>query len=359
MKIISVIGARPQFIKAVLVSQEIRKSYNEILVHTGQHYDDNMSRVFFEELDIPEPDYNLETGSDTHARQTGKIMMKIEEIYESEKPELVLVYGDTNSTIAAALAAVKLHIPIAHVEAGPRMNDKNIPEEVNRILTDHISDLLFAPTKTSVDNLHREGLNQGIYLTGDVMLDSFIHFKKMNADNIEILHKYNLNPGQYFLATVHRARNTDIEENLQNIVDALCHISEKIIIPLHPRTTKYLKQFGLYQKLNEVPNLIISDPVGYIDSIILTSNAKKILTDSGGLQKEAYFARVPCITLDESTGWTETVEDNWNVLVGSDKNKILDAVENFSPKREQRNVFGDGKAAEKMVSIISQFHSKR
>lgn len=357
MKIITVVGARPQFIKAALVSQEIRKAHTEILVHTGQHYDINMSRTFFEELNIPEPDYNLEAGSDTHARQTAGIMVKIEGIYESEKPDMVLVYGDTNSTIAAALTAAKLQIPIAHVEAGPRMNDKSVPEEVNRILTDHISDLLFAPTQTAVNNLNREGINRGVYLTGDVMLDSFNHFRKLNENNFEIMSKHHLESGKYLLATVHRARNTDIRENLQAIVDSLCSIPGKIIFPVHPRTTKYLKQFGLYEKLHESPDIILIEPVGYIESIILTSNAKKVITDSGGLQKEAYFARVPCVTLDESTGWTETVEDNWNVLVGSDKDKILDAVENFVPDREQRNVFGDGKAAEKMVNIMSEFCS--
>jgi len=354
VKIVSVVGARPQFIKAVLVSRELRKNHQEILVHTGQHYDIELSKIFFDELSIPEPDYNLEVGSDTHARQTARMMISIEDTLVAEKPDLVLVYGDTNSTLAGALAAVKLHIPVAHVEAGPRMFDKDIPEEVNRVLTDHISTLLFAPTQTAVDNLRREGINDGVYLTGDVMLDSFIQFSQVAERNSKILHELDLGKGEYLLATVHRARNTEIEENLKNVVEAFSGMDEKIVFPIHPRTVKYLKQYGLYGRLRDATNVILISPVGYLDSIMLTRNARKILTDSGGLQKEAYFSEVPCITLDEVTGWPETVEDGWNTLVASSREKITEAIRHFESRRKQRKVFGDGKAAERIVEILAR-----
>jgi UDP-GlcNAc3NAcA epimerase len=353
MKIVSIVGARPQFIKAVLVSKELRKRHEEVLVHTGQHYDIELSKIFFDELSIPQPDYNLGVGSDTHARQTGKIMISVEDTLVSEKPDSVLVYGDTNSTLAGALAAVKLHIPVAHVEAGPRMFDKNIPEEVNRVLTDHVSSLLFAPTQTAVDNLKREGINDGVHFTGDVMLDSFLQFSGFAQRNSKILHELGLGRGQYLLATVHRARNTEIEENLKNIVEAFSSTEERIVFPVHPRAMKYLKQYGLYSQMKNASNVLLISPVGYLDSIILTQNAKRVLTDSGGLQKEAYFSKVPCITLDEATGWPETVEDGWNILVGADKHKIVEAIKRFEPKGNQRDVFGEGKAVERITSLLS------
>lgn len=353
MKIVSVVGARPQFIKAVLVSRELRKNHEEVLVHTGQHYDVELSKIFFDELGIPKPDHNLGVGSDTHARQAAKMMIAIEDIVVAEKPDLVLVYGDTNSTLAAALAAVKLHIPVAHVEAGPRMFDKNIPEEVNRVLTDHVSSFLFAPTQTAVDNLKREGINDGVYLTGDVMLDSFLEFSEVAKRNSKILHELGLAKGEYLLATVHRARNTEIEENLENIVGAFSGVDGKIVFPIHPRTVKYLKQYGLYGQLMDAASVILISPVGYLDSTTLARNAKKILTDSGGLQKEAYFCKVPCITLDEATGWPETVEDGWNILVASNREKIIEAIRHFAPRGKQRNVFGDGKAAKRIADIIT------
>jgi len=360
MKIVSVVGARPQFIKAALVSRELRKNHKEVLVHTGQHYDLELSKIFFDELGIPKPDYNLAVGSDTHARQTARMMISIEDTLVAEKPDWVLVYGDTNSTLAGALAAVKLHIPVAHVEAGPRMFDRDIPEEVNRVLTDHVSSLLFAPTQTAVDNLKMEGITEGVYLTGDVMLDSFLYFSKIAKDKSKILDQLQLTKGQYLLATVHRARNADNKENLRNIIEAFLSIEEKIVFPVHPRTRKMLKQFGLLNQ-SQITNyqLLLIDPVGYLDSIILTQNAKKVLTDSGGLQKEAYFSKVPCITLDEATGWPETIEDGWNTLVSSNKNKIIEAVKHFEPEGRQRDVFGDGKAAERIVDTLSKNSPKR
>jgi UDP-N-acetylglucosamine 2-epimerase len=353
MKVASIVGARPQFIKAVLVSTELRKSHQEVLVHTGQHYDVELSKIFFEELGIPKPDYNLEIGSDSHARQTGRMMIGIEEVLVAEKPDLVLVYGDTNSTLAGALAAVKLHIPVAHVEAGPRMFDKSIPEEINRVLTDHVSSLLLAPTQTAVDNLKKEGIERGVHLTGDVMLDSFLYFSGVADRNSTVLSRLGLKTGEYLMATIHRARNTEYEENLKNIVDALLNIDGTIVFPIHPRTEKYLKHYSLHDKLKKAPHIMLINPVGYLDSIVLARNARKVLTDSGGLQKEAYFSRVPCLTLDEATAWPETVEDGWNVLVGSDKEKIIQAAKSFEPKGKQRDVFGDGRAARRIVDILS------
>lgn len=354
MKIVTVVGARPQFIKAVVLSRELRKKHKEVLIHTGQHYDNEMSKIFFDELDIPRPDYNLGVGSDTHATQTGKMMLGIEKVLLDEKPDLVLVYGDTNSTLAGALAAVKIRIPVAHVEAGPRMFNKAIPEEVNRVLTDHVSSLLFAPTETAVSNLRREGISEGIYLTGDVMLDSFLHFRKIAEQDSKTLDQLRLSRKAYLLATVHRAENTDDEENLKNIVDAFLSVDEVILFPAHPRTVKYLRRFKLYDKLSKAPNVRLIAPVGYLDSIMLTANARKVLTDSGGLQKEAYFSHVPCITLDETTGWVETVEDGWNTLVGSNGDAIIKAVKHFEPAGVQRQVFGNGRAAEKIVSLLTK-----
>ncbi|MGD9117498.1 MAG: UDP-N-acetylglucosamine 2-epimerase (non-hydrolyzing) [Dehalococcoidia bacterium] len=355
MKIMSVVGARPQFIKAVLVSTELRKSHQEVLVHTGQHYDIELSEIFFDELTIPKPDYNLEVGSDSHAHQTGRMMIGLEDTLVAEKPNLVLVYGDTNSTLAGALTAVKLHIPVAHVEAGPRMFDKSIPEEINRIVTDHVSSLLFAPTQTAVDNLKKEGVLQGVHLTGDVMLDSFLYFSEVAKRNSTVLNRLGLETGEYLLATVHRARNTEFKENLRKIVDAFSNMEDTVVFPIHPRTEKYLKRRSIYERLEEAPNIRLIKPVGYLDSIMLTRNARKVLTDSGGLQKEAYFSQVPCITLDEATAWPETVENGWNILVGSDKDKIIQAVKDFEPKEKPRDVFGNGKASTKIASILIQF----
>jgi UDP-N-acetylglucosamine 2-epimerase len=351
MKIVSIVGARPQFIKEYAVSKAIRNICDYVLVHTGQHYDFEMSQIFFDQLGISEPDYNLEIGSAPHGEQTGKMLIKIESVLVKEKPDFVLVYGDTNSTLAGALAAKKLHIPVGHVEAGLRSFDKTMPEEINRILTDHASKLLFAPTKTAVKNLKREGITGGVHLTGDVMYDALSYSLKI-AEKSKILKELDAKPKEYFLTTIHRQSNTDNLENLSNILDALSSISEKVIFPIHPRTMKFIENHGLKKKVGK--NIVITKPVGYFDFIWLEKNAKKILTDSGGMQKEAYLLKVPCITLRENTEWIETVEDKWNILVGSDKEKILDAVKNFQPKDEQQNFFGEGHASEKIASIIKQ-----
>lgn len=354
MKILTVLGARPQFIKAALLSKELRKNNEEIIVHTGQHYDKEMSDVFFDEMNIPKPDYNLGIGSETHAVQTAHMMMALEKVLISETPEIVLVYGDTNSTLAAALTASKLNIPIAHVEAGPRMFDKTVPEEINRIITDHLSTLLFAPTAKSVENLNREGLFERVYLTGDVMLDNFKYFLKKAGKSSKILQKLNLKNKGYILATIHRSRNTNIEKNLKNIINAFLLLSKEktIVFPLHPRTGKYLKKYGLYNAIKKSDNICLINPVGYMDMLILTKNAEKVITDSGGLQKEAYFAQVPCITLDDSSAWPETVDDGWNLVVHGTTGEITESVLKFKPDTMQNEVFGHGNSLIEIHKIL-------
>jgi UDP-N-acetylglucosamine 2-epimerase (non-hydrolysing) len=335
------------------VSKELRKYFDEIIVHTGQHYDYEMNKIFFEQLNVPEPDYYLGVGSGTHGYQTGEMLKRIEEILMKEKPNLVLVYGDTNSTLAGALAAVKLHIKVAHVEAGLRCFDKKMPEEVNRVLTDHVSDYLFAPTETAVKNLHNEGIRNGVYLTGDVMYDALLYNIKIARKNSRVLNKLGVKPKDYLLATVHRAENTDNRNNLENIIEAFIESNELIVFPAHPRTQKYLKTYGLYEKLKKAENVLLIKPVGYLDMLVLEKNARMILTDSGGVQKEAYLLKVPCITLRERTEWVETVEDGWNVLVGADKERILKAIREFEPNGETYTYkFGDGKASTRIARIL-------
>jgi UDP-N-acetylglucosamine 2-epimerase (non-hydrolysing) len=348
MKISSVVGARPNFIKLAPVSRELRKEFDEIIIHTGQHYDYEMDKIFFDELGIPEPDYHLGVGSGTHGYQTGEMIKRVEEVLMKEKPDLVIVYGDTNTTLAGALAAVKLHIKVAHVEAGLRSFDKRMPEEINRVLVDHCSDILFCPTKTAVENLKREGIVEGVYLVGDVMVDILKECIEIAEKRSKILDELDLKPKDYYLATVHRAENTDDFERLKNIVEAFCEVGN-IVFPCHPRTEKRLKEYGLWNKLTK--NVKVIKPVGYLDMLILEKNAKKIITDSGGVQKEAYILKVPCITLRETTEWIETVEDGWNILVGADKEKIIRAISNSKSMGYQRNVFGSC-ASKKIVNII-------
>ncbi|MCM8711289.1 UDP-N-acetylglucosamine 2-epimerase (non-hydrolyzing) [Clostridium sp. SYSU_GA19001] len=350
MKILTVIGARPQFIKAAAVSNVIRKKHNEILVHTGQHYDENMSKVFFDELGIPKPDYNLSVGSGGHGFQTGSMLIKLEEIYTSEKPDLILVYGDTNSTLAGALCGSKLLIPVAHVEAGLRSFNKAMPEEQNRILTDHISKYLFVPTVSAEKNLKLEGITEGVYNIGDVMYDGILHFKKVAEKKSSIIDKLELSKGEYILTTIHRAENTNNINRLKNIIEALNESEVHIVLPLHPRTKKYIQDYGLYFS----HNVTVIEPIGYLDMIALEMHSKKIVTDSGGVQKEAFFMQKPCVTMRDETEWIETVENGWNIIAGTDKQKILDGILNFVPTMEQENIFGDGTAAEKIVNIISE-----
>jgi UDP-GlcNAc3NAcA epimerase len=349
VKIVSVVGARPQFIKAAPVSRVLRRSHVEVLVHTGQHYDHNMSALFFEELGIPEPDYNLDIGSGPHGRQTGQMLEAIEEVLLDQQPDWVLVYGDTNSTLAGALAAVKLHIPVAHVEAGLRSFNRRMPEEHNRVLTDHAADLLLCPTQTAVGNLAREGITRGVHNVGDVMYDAVLHSIGIAEKRSTVLRHLALKLGGYLLATVHRAENTDDPTRLAAIVEAFGAVPEPIVFPVHPRTRAVLTTFGL-----AVPaNVQLVEPVGYLDMLLLEKHARLILTDSGGVQKEAYFFGVPCVTLREETEWVETVEAGWNVLVGADSQRIAAAVQDMTPLRAPQAVFGDGRASERVVEIIA------
>ncbi len=346
MKILTVIGARPQMIKAAAVSRCLRQYHQEILVHTGQHYDPNMSDIFFTELSIPQPDYNLQIGSGGHGQQTGRMLMALEELYLSQKPDLVLVYGDTNSTLAGALAASKLHIPVAHVEAGLRSFNMAMPEEQNRILTDHISNYLFIPTETARENLANEGLTAGVHNVGDVMYDGVLYYREKAGT--AILQTLGIT-GPYLLATIHRAENTDDPQRLAAIVRALNRSGKTIVLPLHPRTRKFLAQYGI----ETADNIHVIEPIGYLDMLALEANASKIVTDSGGVQKEAYFLAKPCITMRDETEWVETVANGWNVIVGSDEEKIVNAIAAFAPTGQPPAVFGNGAAAQNICDILN------
>ncbi len=347
MKIVSVVGARPQFVKAAVVEKVIEKrnDIENILIHTGQHYDENMSSVFFEELEIPRPDFNLEVGSASHAVQTAQIMIRLEKILMKTQPDWVLVYGDTNSTIAASLTAAKLHIKIAHVEAGLRSFNRLMPEEINRITTDRISNLLFAPTQNAMELLSKEGLEKNAVMTGDVMYDSVLFYEKLAEKKYSLSDITELK--DFYLATIHRPANTDDNENLQNIFTAFSNLDLPVILPLHPRTRAKL------DVIKYSDNVKILEPVSYLEMILLLKNSKKVLTDSGGLQKEAYFLKKPCLTLRTETEWIETLNNNWNIITGPNADVILDKIKE-DPTGEQGNYFGDGKAGEKIVEELTK-----
>ena len=386
MKIVTIVGARPQFIKAASVSRAIqafnekgsligrlssKKKIREIFVHTGQHYDYLLDRVFFEELELPKPDYHLGVGSGSHARQTSVMLERIETVLEREKPEIVVVYGDTNSTLAGALAAAKLNIPVAHVEAGLRSYKRTMPEEINRLLTDHLSTLLFCPTTQAVRNLLKEGIKNGktkiVEKVGDVMYDSILYYSKLAGEKSTILKDLGLSLSlglftpnsklqtpNYYLATLHRAENTDDPRRLKSILRALSEIGKKmpVVLPLHPRTRKVIKVYDLFPKSKGIK---LIEPISYLNMLNLEKNAMAILTDSGGVQKEAYWLKVPCFTLREETEWVETVKDGWNVLVGTRVKRILEEVNQVERRKRIKkgvNIFGNGRASEKIVQIL-------
>lgn len=356
MKIVTVIGARPQFIKAAAVSRVIRDEYagkvDEVLVHTGQHYDENMSRVFFDELDIPEPKYNLEISGGSHGVMTGRMLEAVEKVLLLEKPDWLLIYGDTNSTLAGALAAAKLHIPVAHVEAGLRSFNMRMPEEVNRILTDRVSALLLCPTTTAVDNLGAEGLTRGVHNVGDVMYDVAVFYRDRARQHSTILNRLGLELGGFALATCHRAENTDDPRRLESILAALAEIARQVpvILPLHPRTHRLVRDYGLSRWMS---GLTVTEPLPFLDMVALEQAAKVILTDSGGVQKEAFFYRVPCITLRDETEWVETIRLGWNRLVGSGKEEILAAYYALQvPAGEPTHPYGIGDAAKKVARLL-------
>jgi UDP-N-acetylglucosamine 2-epimerase len=311
-----------------------------------------MSQLFFDEMDIPEPDMNLGIGSGLHGEQTGKMLVALETVFKNEQPDWVMVFGDTNSTLAASLAAVKLAIPIAHIEAGLRSFNRRMPEEINRVLTDKISSLLFCPTEKAVENLKNEGIINGVYQTGDVMYDAAVHFGNLSDKNASVLKRLNLKTKTYVLATCHRPQNTDCRNNLTNIVKAMIASNYPVVFAVHPRTRHFLNRYQLWPLILKARKIYPIEPVGYLDMIQLEKNAAKILTDSGGIQKEGYFFSVPCITLRDETEWTETVDDGWNILVGSHFDRILDALNHFSPSHTKRDHYGDGQASEKIARIL-------
>ena len=375
-KIITIVGARPQIIKASAISRAIdlffKQEIEEIIVHTGQHYDQNMSQIFFEELGIPNPSYNINVGSGRHGQQTAKMIDGIEEILLKEKPDSVILYGDTNSTIAGALAASKIHIPVVHIEAGLRSFNKKMPEEINRIACDHMSSLLFSPTKQGIENLQKEGftLNQdgkatmdepNIYHCGDIMLDNSMYFGKRDNESNPLLASLKLEVNKYILCTIHRDSNTDIEDNLIGILEALLSCQEetqmKIVLPLHPRTKakiEQLKDQDFVKRFINNSNILILPPSGFNDIIILEKNTRLIITDSGGLQKEAYFFRKPCVILREQTEWVEIVKNGNAILTGADNSKIKNAISLLLAKNDYTYpaLFGDGKAGKFICSKI-------
>jgi UDP-GlcNAc3NAcA epimerase len=361
-KIVTIVGARPQFVKAAVLSRLIhndgwKDKFTEFLIHTGQHYDINMSDIFFKEMDIPKPDVHLNVGSGTHGRMTGEMLIKIEEQLLIIKPDIVIVYGDTNSTLAGALAAAKLHIPVVHIEAGLRSFWKLMPEEQNRILTDHLSDWLFCPTLTSVQNLKNEGIKNSIYQVGDIMLDAHLYYRglleKELSQGVSRLNKIqglpkDIERRDFVLATVHRAENTDDILKLKEIIDAFNLLPFNVVFPLHPRTRKII----LAQGIQFSKNVFAIDPVGYFEMLELELKCKCIITDSGGVQKEAYFVEKPCITLRNQTEWVETVESGWNQLAGAKKYNVVSLLENIRRPALHPNFYGNGKSGESILTTL-------
>ncbi len=377
MKIVTLIGARPQIIKAAALSRAVRNKFSgkikEVIVHTGQHYDANMSQVFIDELGIPEPDVNLNIGSNSHGRQTAGMLVGVEEILLKEKPDYLVLYGDTNSTLAGAIAASKIHVPIAHIEAGLRSFNKSMPEEINRIMADHASTLLFSPTETGLRNLIREGFvadrrppfdadHPGIFHCGDVMYDNSLYFRKIAEEKSSIMQDLNLEGRPFFLATVHRDNNTDRPERLNAIFEAFLEIADnsrkEIVLPLHPRTAKLLDKnldTVVYDRLKQNNRVRLVPPVSFLDMIMLESRCEMVFTDSGGVQKEAYFFEKPAVILRSETEWKEIVEEGCGRVVNADKEKIQEAFAHFEDKKTALtfpSLFGDGKAAEFMAGVM-------
>ena len=350
MKIVSIVGARPEFIQASAVSTAIRRNHQEVLIHTGQHYDYQMSQAFFDEMELPKPDYNLEVGSGTQAYQTAEIMVRLERVLLEEKPDLVIVRGDTNSTIAGALVAKKMHLYLAHIEAGERSFDMRMPEEINRLVTDRISDLHLCASRRAVNNLAQEGIVKNVHWVGDVMFDAMLKFQVLAKQKSKILEQLDLSPQSYCLTTIHRSANTNDPKRLANIIRALNQAWETIVFPIHPRTRKAIKQYGL----SLANNIQVIKPASYFDMITLEENARLIATDSGGVQREAYFLGIPCLTLREETEWEDTVIAGWNCLVGPNPEKILYEWAHFKPPAEKPPIFGDGKAGEHIAQILSE-----
>ncbi|MCF7808348.1 MAG: UDP-N-acetylglucosamine 2-epimerase (non-hydrolyzing) [Candidatus Marinimicrobia bacterium] len=349
MKIITIIGARPQFVKASVVSHALRNTgITEILVNTGQHYDDNMAKVFFEEMGIPRPDYDLGVGSGTHARQTSESLVGIEDIILKEQPDGLIVYGDTNATIAGALAASKLHVKLIHIEAGLRSYNRKMPEEINRVVTDVLSDLLFVPTEVAVKNLAKEGITAGVHIVGDVMVDALIKYTQVAEHQLDTLEDLGLASEQFNLMTIHRPSNTDDDQRLQSILEQVSKSDRPVIFPVHPRGRKRVN--ALMEKMSD--RIRIIDPVGYLDMMLLEKHARFVITDSGGVQKEAYLHKTKCLTVRAETEWVETVRDGWNQLVGDDLAQIPVLLSAYPEPDNWSEHYGDGHSASRIVDII-------
>ena len=366
MKPAFVFGTRPEIIKLSPVIRAFEeRDVKPLLIHTGQHYDYEMSRVFLEELELDGIDHHLEVGSGTQAEQTGKAMIKIERVLMNEKPDVVLVQGDTNTVLAGALAAVKLKIPVAHVEAGLRSFDRTMPEEINRILADHASEVLFAPTEEARKNLEREGITENVYVVGNTVVDAVLQNSEIAERKSDVLERFDLKPKGYILITAHRAENTDSRENLRKLVEMLEALPMKAIYPMHPRTRNRLKEFGLWEGISSIENLIVTKPLGYLDFLRLERNAFAIMTDSGGIQEESIILNVPCLTLRYNTERPETVKAGGNILVGLEKEraigyltKLIGDEEFYTKMANAPNPFGDGKAGERIAEILLELHEK-
>lgn len=360
-KILTIVGARPQFIKSAIFTRSLSKrdDLKEVLVHTGQHYDENMSRIFFEELGMRKEDYNLNINGGNHGEQTGRMLIDIERVVMNEKPDMIVVFGDTNSTLAGALVGSKLQIPVAHIESGFRSHDMSMPEEINRIVADHVSAVLLCPTKTCIDELKNENVTENVHFTGDITYDAVMEYSKF-ADGRKdcILDRLHLKKGSYIYSTVHRQGNTDSRESLENIFGAFLDSKETFVIPIHPRTKSKMIDFGIWNKY-QGKTLVFIDPVGFFDSLELGMNCKKFVTDSGGLLKEAYYFRKPCIILRDTVEFIETVQNGEAILAGTDRKKILSAIKDFKGKGKYPSFFGEGDSVGKIIGILSEYLKKR
>ena len=359
MRILTVIGNRPQFVKAAAVSRLLRERHDELIVHTGQHYDDEMSRVFFEELGVPAPDRELHAGGGTNTAQTARILGLLEGEIAAAAPDMVLVYGDTNTTLAAALAAAQARVPVGHVEAGMRSFDRSMPEEINRVLTDHASDLLLCSTEAALANLAAERVAGEAHLVGDVMADVSLAFAPIAERRSDVLDRLGLEPGGYVAATAHRAGNVDDPERLERLVALFETVPATVVLALHPRTAARLEASGLRARLDAASNVVLTPPLGYLDFTKLAANARAVLTDSGGVQKEAFLLGVPCVTLRDTTEWVETVDAGWNTLVDLDAAAAVAALERPPPEGASPDLYGAGRAAERVCDVLDAYTSSR